>query len=461
MLSSVTILATPAFAQVNSGSDGSDGALNPISNVVIDMHDHPTGVYQYSSVNIPPGVNVSFVPNDANTPTVWLVQGDCFIGGAVSVNAKPVLGVLGAPGGPGGHAGGNGPLNNCAVGPGPGQGPGGGKISSGTCFDWMGGNGSFGSVGLSSSNQYQPGEIYGSELIIPLIGGSGASGGEQPGPSYSSCGGGGGGGAVLIACSGTLTLGQNGYINATGSGGCFGGDGSGGAVRLITTTLAGGGFISTHGYNNGGLGRVRIEALTNGSSGIIDGVVSYGFSGIILIPSNQEPRLKIASIAGIAVPANPSGQPVNPDVIIPGLQSNPINIVVNCENVAVGSTITVDVKPANGATVTASAQNTGTTASSSAVVSVNMPRGGGTIQARTTTPVVLASATENRTRKGKKPSVYETGLAINGERFARAEITSEMGGRQQVVYITDSGKRFPLGAEIKKPTAPKRPAKKG
>ena len=30
-----------AFAQVNSGSDGRDGALNPASNRVIDMADHP------------------------------------------------------------------------------------------------------------------------------------------------------------------------------------------------------------------------------------------------------------------------------------------------------------------------------------------------------------------------------------------------------------------------------------
>ena len=65
------------FAQVNSGSDGHDGALNPTSNLVIDMADHPDGIYHYTSVNIPAGVTVSFIPNAGNKPVVWLVQGDC------------------------------------------------------------------------------------------------------------------------------------------------------------------------------------------------------------------------------------------------------------------------------------------------------------------------------------------------------------------------------------------------
>lgn len=33
-------------AQVNSGSNGSDGAFNPATNTVINMADHPDGIYQ-------------------------------------------------------------------------------------------------------------------------------------------------------------------------------------------------------------------------------------------------------------------------------------------------------------------------------------------------------------------------------------------------------------------------------
>jgi len=62
-------------AQVNSGSNGSDGAFNPATSVVINMADHPNGIYQYSSVNIQTNVTVTFTPNANNTPVVWLVQG--------------------------------------------------------------------------------------------------------------------------------------------------------------------------------------------------------------------------------------------------------------------------------------------------------------------------------------------------------------------------------------------------
>ncbi len=49
-------LSLPVAAQVNSGSDGHDGALNPTANLVIDMADHPDGIYHDTSVNIPVGV---------------------------------------------------------------------------------------------------------------------------------------------------------------------------------------------------------------------------------------------------------------------------------------------------------------------------------------------------------------------------------------------------------------------
>ena len=77
------LLSLAVFAQVNSGSNGSDGALSPTSDLVIDMADHPDGIYHYTSVNIPAGVTVSFIPNAGNMPVVWLVQGDCVIAGAL------------------------------------------------------------------------------------------------------------------------------------------------------------------------------------------------------------------------------------------------------------------------------------------------------------------------------------------------------------------------------------------
>src|SRR3989442_27997 len=90
-------------AQVNSGSDGSDGPFTPTTNVVINMTNRPSGIYQYTSVYISNGVTVTFIPNADNTPILWLVQNDCTIGGTVSVRGggttNSILGQIGGPGG--------------------------------------------------------------------------------------------------------------------------------------------------------------------------------------------------------------------------------------------------------------------------------------------------------------------------------------------------------------------------
>jgi hypothetical protein len=128
------LVADLATAQMNSGSNGSDGALNPTSNVVIDMADHPDGIYHYTSVNTPAGVEVSFIPNTGNTPVVWLVQGDCPILGYVRSDGGQPSVTIGGKGGPGGFRGGF----------------------------------------LSPTLPTPPGEVYGNNFLAPLVGGSGA-----------------------------------------------------------------------------------------------------------------------------------------------------------------------------------------------------------------------------------------------------------------------------------------------
>jgi hypothetical protein len=91
-------------------------------------------------------------------------------------------------------------------------------------------------------------------------------------------------------------------------------------------------------------------------------------------------------VAGAAVSATPNGQLVTPDAIISGQQANPIPIVVNCANLPLNTLITVTVKPASGASVSAVGYNTaGTLAASTATVSLTMPRGGGIIYATAAT----------------------------------------------------------------------------
>src|ERR1035441_7306641 len=100
------LVCASASAQVNSGSNGSDGAFNPTTNVVINMADHPNGIYQYTSVNISNGVTVSFIPNANNSPVTWLVQSNVLIGGAINISGQGPNGSAGGLGGPGGYRGG-------------------------------------------------------------------------------------------------------------------------------------------------------------------------------------------------------------------------------------------------------------------------------------------------------------------------------------------------------------------
>lgn len=446
------LVCAGAHAQVNSGSDGSDGDFAPTNNITINMADHPDGIYQYRSVNIPAGVTVSFIPNANNTPVVWLVQSNCFIGGSINLDGQSSF--QGGNGGSGGFAGGSGGLG---VPGGNGLGPGGGFGGSQTGsygYKYWGGNGSYATPGSVASvymviSEAASGNTYGNDFILPLIGGSGGGGSAVEV-------GAGGGGAILIAASGTITLG--GSISANGGSGTQnsgGGGGSGGSVRLVATTLTGGGTISSSGgcspyyaspfsyCSPAGKGRIRLDSLVNTLSGLsgFQGVVTTGFQPIIIPAPAQQVQLAITSIAGIAVPANPSGSLLNPAVIIPGQQANPIPVVVQCSNIPLNTTITVQVNPAIGATVTVvGLNNVGTQASSTATIPVNMPRGGGVILATAVTPITFASNDNGQ----KYQSYAKTGWTTDGERFAKVELTVAPGGKQRIVYQTASGKRYPL-----------------
>jgi len=105
----LTACAT-AQAQISTGSNGSDGALDYSSltnlgstNIVINMADHPNGIYQYTYVNIPANVTVTFIPNANNTPVYWLVQNNVAINGILDVSGQNSTSSQGGVGGPGGY----------------------------------------------------------------------------------------------------------------------------------------------------------------------------------------------------------------------------------------------------------------------------------------------------------------------------------------------------------------------
>jgi hypothetical protein len=84
----------------------------------------------------------------------------------------------------------------------------------------------------------------------------------------------------------------------------------------------------------------------------------------------------------VAVSAAPTGQLATPDAVLAAQQGNPVPVVVSCANLPLNTPITVTVKPATGAAVSAIGSNSvGTVAASTATVNIVMPRGGGLIYA--------------------------------------------------------------------------------
>jgi hypothetical protein len=355
---------TLGWSQVNTGSDGSDGVFNPTVSTNINMADHPTGMYQYISVKIPSGVTVTFTPNAKNTPVYWLVQGSVAISGNVDVSGHNGNGTQGGAGGPGGYSGGNGANGSTAIAT-SGQGLGGGI------------------AGGNRDANYD----YANSFLIPLLGGSGGAGGDYwgVGSGQNGGGGGGGGGALLIAAN------QN--INVTGSVLAGGGDryygaggitpggyGSGGGIRLVASKVSGNGIVTT------GNGRVRFDTFDDEFSGPIGGAFSKGSQFIILPASGQLPQLTVTSIGGIPVSQSPTGVLSTPDAVLSAQQTAPVPVIVSCLNLPLNSLITVTVKPANGSSVSATGYNsTGSLASSSATLSINIPRGGGLVYATVVT----------------------------------------------------------------------------
>src|ERR1035437_982576 len=165
-----------------------------------------------------------------------------------------------------------------------------------------------------------------------------------------------------------------------------GGFGSGGAIRLIASNITGGGGsgnVTAWGYGNG---RVRFDTYANSFAGNITGVFTQGSQFIIIPTPGQGAQLTIASVGGVPVSASPTGVLSTPDTVLSSQQNNPIPIVVHCSNIPLNTQITVSVRPVNGAAVSATGLNsTGTLSSSTATISINMPRGGGLIYATAAT----------------------------------------------------------------------------
>lgn len=471
-------LIQPAFAVYDSGSTGTDGAFNPTVNTELQIP--ASGVFNFTTVNIPTGVTVTFKKNTTNTPVVILASGNVTVAGAIDLNATNSshvgasgdgnLGDDGLPGigGPGGYDGGRGGAINKGDG-GAGLGPGGGGGGKYFLYPYYnynyylgGGGGGFNGAG-GNQPQYSSGggwavgaggAAYGSSQLLPLIGGSGGGGGSGA-LSFPGSGGGGGGGAILIASSGTVNVtgsisaygGKSGLSSGSGCG-ARGGYGSGGAIRIVATAISGNGAISATALNNtspyyyenpscnasleqpqrggeGATGRIRLEAETFTRTANSDPAHSFGSPSSAFIAGL--PTLRITSVAGTAAPTNPTG---NADITLPSTTPNPVTVEFATTGVPTGNTVSLRITPAYGDAVTVvSPAITGTTAAGTASVSATLPSGPSVLSATTTYTIVVAM--------GEALSIY-----AQGETVEKVRLSTTMNGPTLATLITKSGKEY-------------------
>lgn len=307
----------------------------------------------------------------------------------------------------------------------------------------MGAPGHDGYYGEIASIAVEGGRPYGNDALLPLIGGSGGGGGAS-GAIFHGAGGGGGGGAILVAVSGRLEL--TGSIHANGgsggkikkvmisasldANGC-GGSGSGGAVRLTATTLNGNGEISVNGGmlpidycgsivgGSASVGRVRMEAEF--ASRLVDGL-----PGPLFVTGERS--LRFASVAGIPVPAIPTG---NNDVTVPTATPNPVTITLATTGVPVGSIVKVSVTPQYGSPPISvdSPPTVGSLDSATTSVSVDIPPSHSVLSAQTSFTVVAAV--------GDALSRF-----AQGERVEKVTLTSTLGQGEKATLHTVAGNQF-------------------
>jgi hypothetical protein len=95
---SLCVIASPVVAQTfSSGSTGADGALDLATSCTPYIYDAdpnhcyvqlpPSGVLNYTTMNVPTGRTLRFRRNLQNTPAVLLVQASAVIAGTIDVSA--------------------------------------------------------------------------------------------------------------------------------------------------------------------------------------------------------------------------------------------------------------------------------------------------------------------------------------------------------------------------------------
>lgn len=438
----------------DSGSTGVDGDLSPA--VTTEIQLPVDGVLNFRSVSIPLGVTVRFKPNATNTPVKILVAEDALIAGSINLDGEtaPLSGGPGK-GAPGGFDGGFGGLPNDGGRGGNGLGPGGGGAGEPAYGPPPGGgypspylnpggggasHATSGQVGRSGYHNWGaggPGATYGSNVLLPLIGGSGGGGGaRRESPVAQGFGGSGGGGALLLAAKGAVTV--TGSITAKGGNAAgsnnAGGAGSGGAIRIVATSISitGEGTLNADGGagvygGGGGQGRIRLEAENLLGVRSTSPAFTFGSPGPLFVAG--QPKLRFLTVADVPVPANPAGFG---DVTVPAATANPVSIALATSGIPVGSTIKVSVIPQFAQPISVdSPPTTGSVDTATTSVSLDIPFGNNVLSAQTSF-MVLAAVGDALSRFAQ------------GERVEKVTLTSTLGQVDKATLHTVAGRQFEI-----------------
>ena len=257
--------------------------------------------------------------------------------------------------------------------------------------------------------------------------------------------------STKIVVTGTISAngGTGGDNSFAGTSAC-GGNGSGGAIRLVAPQITGsGGTVSASGGCcagspfgftfcgiPGGSGRIRIEASDFAGLSLATQNPTPSFvtaPGPVTTASNPAlinlPTLTITSVGGIAAPATPGGSYSTPDMSLPQGTTNPVTVIVTATNIPLGTGTSVTLRfiPqfgnfSNGTLVS----QTGNSSVSTTTFTVSFPSG----------KVSVLNAFASFTL----PQTAALFPLIDGEELDRVMVAATYGEPSTVTLITKSGK---------------------
>jgi hypothetical protein len=192
----------------------------------------------------------------------------------------------------------------------------------------------------------------------------------------------------------------------------------------VSIAPIGGGYAT----GQGGGGFIRFDAFTvSGMFFTAPSNLPISFGRPTPVFPENAPQLRIASIGGVATPANPAASfQFAPDVTLPTAQVNPVTITVAGSGIPVGTVVNLLISSENGAqTRIAMPALSGSDANSTTSVQATLPNGMSVIYASATVGLIGAQPT-----------------AVNGDVIEKKEYLAGLGGATQVRYVGRSGRLY-------------------